>query len=278
MATTDYYDNLIKHTDIEIINMVNEKLNELSKAFSLKQNQDGTKKEVTPFDIFTQLNKFYFYRDGAKVLKEVSKEFDGKPTSKDLQKIYGDFKLPKYNKTFSDYLKKSIKVNEKEYNVLFEADPYVMINVEKVLGSYNQMKDGPTILAVCLNLEINDNYIDLVYEINDEIGTVSNTKLKGFEKGKEKEYKIDNDVLFVDKINYNNTIDLASVDGKIYYNISLEDVVSITTNIEKENININDSVTNINVNDLKNDDVDKIMTLSNTKEEQHKQQFKNIER
>lgn len=278
MATTDYYDNLIKHTDIGVIKTLDKKLNELAKAFSLKQNQDGTKKEISPFDVFTQLNKFYFYRDGAKVLKEKTKEIGTKQTPKELQKIYGDFKLPSYNKTFSDYLKKPIKVNETEYNALFEADPYVMTNVEKVLGSYNQMKDGSTILATCLNLEIDNNYIDLVYEINQEIGSVSNIKLKGLEKGTEKEYKIEQDVLFVDKINYDNTMDLSSIDGKKFYSIPIENIVSISKEIELNKINLKDSLTNINLNDLKNEDVDKIMILSNTKDEQQKQNQINIER
>lgn len=272
-----YYDNLMKFDNIEIIEKLKNKLEDLSKVFSQKLDINGSKEFVSEEDVFGRLSSFYFYRDGAKVLKEINREF-GKQQPKDLSKAYGDTRSDKYNKSFSDYLKKPIKVNEDEYNALFDSDPYVMKDVEKILGSYNSMKDGSTILVSCINLEIDEKYVDITYQINQEIGTVSGVKLEGVDsKGKEKTYKIDQDTLFVDKMNYNNTFDLSSLDGTIYYGIKIEDIINISHNIDKDKlINLNESITNINVNDLKNNDIDKIMVLENTIEEEKEQKNNEI--
>lgn len=272
-----YYDNLMKFDNIEIIEKLKNKLEDLSKVFSQKLDINGSKEFVSEEDVFGRLSSFYFYRDGAKVLKEINREF-GKQQPKDLSKVYGDTRSDKYNKSFSDYLKKPIKVNEDEYNALFDSDPYVMKDVEKILGSYNSMKDGSTILVSCINLEIDEKYVDITYQINQEIGTVSSIKLEGVDsKGKEKTYKIDQDTLFVDKMNYNNTFDLSSLDGTIYYGIKIEDIINISHNIDKDKlINLNESITNINVNDLKNNDIDKIMVLENTIEEEKEQKNNEI--
>lgn len=272
-----YYDNLMKFDNIEIIEKLKNKLEDLSKVFSQKLDINGSKEFVSEEDVFGRLSSFYFYRDGAKVLKEINREF-GKQQPKDLSKVYGDTRSDKYNKSFSDYLKKPIKVNEDEYNALFDSDPYVMKDVEKILGSYNSMKDGSTILVSCINLEIDEKYVDITYQINQEIGTVSGIKLEGVDsKGKEKTYKIDQDTLFVDKMNYNNTFDLSSLDGTIYYGIKIEDIINISHNIDKDKlINLNESITNINVNDLKNNDIDKIMVLENTIEEEKEQKNNEI--
>lgn len=272
-----YYDNLMKFDNIEIIEKLKNKLEDLSKVFSQKLDINGSKEFVSEEDVFGRLSSFYFYRDGAKVLKEINREF-GKQQPKDLSKVYGDTRSDKYNKSFSDYLKKPIKVNEDEYNALFDSDPYVMKDVEKILGSYNSMKDGSTILVSCINLEIDEKYVDITYQINQEIGTVSGVKLEGVDsKGKEKTYKIDQDTLFVDKMNYNNTFDLSSLDGTIYYGIKIEDIINISHNIDKDKlINLNESITNINVNDLKNNDIDKIMVLENTIEEEKEQKNNEI--
>lgn len=272
-----YYDNLMKFDNIEIIEKLKNKLEDLSKVFSQKLDINGSKEFVSEEDVFGRLSSFYFYRDGAKVLKEINREF-GKQQPKDLSKAYGDTRSDKYNKSFSDYLKKPIKVNEDEYNALFDSDPYVMKDVEKILGSYNSMKDGSTILVSCINLEIDEKYVDITYQINQEIGTVSGIKLEGVDsKGKEKTYKIDQDTLFVDKMNYNNTFDLSSLDGTIYYGIKIEDIINISHNIDKDKlINLNESITNINVNDLKNNDIDKIMVLENTIEEEKEQKNNEI--
>ncbi len=272
-----YYDNLMKFDNIEIIEKLKNKLEDLSKVFSQKLDINGSKEFVSEEDVFGRLSSFYFYRDGAKVLKEINREF-GKQQPKDLSKAYGDTRSDKYNKSFSDYLKKPIKVNEDEYNALFDSDPYVMKDVEKILGSYNSMKEGSTILVSCINLEIDEKYVDITYQINQEIGTVSGIKLEGVDsKGKEKTYKIDQDTLFVDKMNYNNTFDLSSLDGTIYYGIKIEDIINISHNIDKDKlINLNESITNINVNDLKNNDIDKIMVLENTIEEEKEQKNNEI--
>lgn len=291
----EYYDNLIKFDNLEIINKVKDKMEELSKMFSKKKDDKGDLIVLEASDIANTLSSYYFYRDGNKLLKELKseiknelkenskKELDTKELNKlidiEIKKRYIKENSRDYNKIFADFLKSRSKTfSEEQYEALFATDPYVMKDVEKVFGSYNNMIGKPTIIVSCVNLEIDNEYIDITYQINQEIGTLSGAKLDGFDaKGKEKTFKIDHDTLFIDKINYNNTMDLSSLDGSIMYGIKIEDILSISHNIDKEKLNnLKENITNINVYDLKNNNIDKTMILENTIEEEKQRINKEI--
>lgn len=283
----EYYDNLMKFGNIEIIDKVNNKMKELAEMFSLKKDTNGDRIILEPSDVANTLTNYYFYRDGNKLLKEVksdikqeiksnsTKELDTKAINtlveKEIKNRYKNTFSPEYNKMFGDFLKSNSKTfSEAQYEALYSLDPFIMKDVEKIFGTYNSMKSQPTILVSCVNLEIDNDYIDITYQINQEIGTLKDSKLIGVDaKGKDKTYKIEQDTLFVDKINYDNTMDLVSLDGNVLYGIKIEDILSISDNIDKDKlINLKDNITNISVNDFKNNNIDKIMILENTIEEE----------
>ena len=276
----EYYDNLMKFGNIEIIDKVNNKMKELAEMFSLKKDNNGDRIILEPSDVANTLTNYYFYRDGNKLLKEVKsdikqeiksnskKELDTKAINilveKEIKNRYKNQFSPEYNKMFGDFLKSNSKTfSEAQYEPLYSLDPFIMKDVEKVFGTYNSMKGQPTILVSCVNLEIDNDYIDIAYQINQEIGTLKDYKLIGIDaKGKDKTYKIEQDTLFVDKINYDNTMDLVSLDGNVLYGIKIEDVLSISNNIDKDKlINLKDNITHININDLKNNNIDKILSV-----------------
>lgn len=262
MASNIYlYDNLSNfENNIEIVKTVKNKLEELTKMFSLREDQNNNKLKVSPTDIEKVLSDYYLFRDGAKVLKEFKAE--------------GTLDPKTFNSSFSYYMKKKNKSEDKEtkaqYEALFNSDPYVMKDVEKVLGYYNVMKNEPTILISGLNLKIDDKYVDITYQLNQEVGTVSGIVLEGKDaKGKDKSFKIDQDTLFIDKINYNNTMDLISLDGTVYYNIDIVDVINISHNIDKDKIvDLSENITHLNVNDIKFNNLDKQMIIENTIQEE----------
>ena len=62
--TDKYFEDLFKFKDsIEILDDVYNKLNELSKSFSMKE-ENNEKIEVSLYEVYKRLSTFYFYRDG----------------------------------------------------------------------------------------------------------------------------------------------------------------------------------------------------------------------
>ena len=85
MSTDKYYEDLFKYKDnIEILGDVYNKLQSLSKSFSMKEDLNKNKILVNEYEVYKRLTSFYFYNDGYHVTKEILKE-NKLNTAKDIQ-------------------------------------------------------------------------------------------------------------------------------------------------------------------------------------------------
>lgn len=270
MSTDKYYEDLFKYKDnIEILSDVYNKLQSLSKSFSMKEDLDKNKILVNEYEVYKRLTSFYFYNDGYHVTKEILKE-NKLNTAKDIQTIFKNTNHPLYNNVLSNYLNSKVKPDTKEYDALFEAAPYEMTNVEKILGSYSIMRNNPEIIVSVINLDVNNEYIDVMLQLNQQISGFENAKLTSID-GKKYNTKED-DLLCIKNINKDNTINLASIDsfyvegkfiGKEYKNIPIKQVLEVLLDIELKDEDLKDNITNINIIDLKSNNIDKILILEN---------------
>lgn len=270
MSTDKYYEDLFKYKDnIEILGDVYNKLQSLSKSFSMKEDSNKNKILVDEYEVYKRLTSFYFYNDGYHVTKEILKE-NKLNTAKDIQTIFKNTNHPLYNNVLSSYLNSKVKPDTKEYDALFEAAPYEMTNVERILGSYSIMRNNPEIVVSVINLDVNNEYIDVMLQLNQQISGFENAKLNSID-GKKYNTKED-DLLCIKSINKDNTINLASIDsfyvegkfiGKEYKNIPIKQVLEVLLDIELKDEDLENNITNINIIDLKSNNIDKILILEN---------------
>lgn len=284
-----YFEDLFKFKDeIEIIGDVYNKLQELSKSFSMNEDQSGNKIGVSEYEVYKRLSTLYFYRDGYNVTKELLKDNNLK-SAKDIQTPFKDTSHPHYNRTLMNYLKTQVNPNVKEYSDLFSSDPVGMTKVEQLLGSYSTMKNTPEIVATVVNLDINDEYIDVLLQLNQQISGFDYENLIDI-NGDVYDTSEDN-VLCIQKINFeNNTIDLASIDsnyeeiasidkktgqeiksgefvGNIYKDIPIQNVLEVLLDLNLTDKDVEGNITHININDLKFSNPNPILVLENVIEE-----------
>lgn len=266
--TDKYFEDLFKFKDsIEILDDVYNKLNELSKSFSMKE-ENKQKIEVSLYEVYKRLSTFYFYRDGYMATKDILKE-NKLTTAKDIQNIFKNTKDPLYNHILASYLKSKIKPDTKEYESLFEVDPYQMNKIEKILGSYSIMRNSPEIVASVINLDIDNAYIDVLLQLNQQIDGFDQVELTSIDG---KKYNTSNDnLLCIKKIN-KDSIDLVSIDsvydgkkftGKEYNNVPIKQVLEVLLENELKDEDLNNNITHINILDLKTNNIEKILVLEN---------------
>ena len=79
-----------------------------------------------------------------------------------------------------------------------------MTNVERILGSYSIMRNNPEIVVSVINLDVNNEYIDVMLQLNQQISGFENAKLISIE-GKKYNTKED-DLLCIKSINKDNFV------------------------------------------------------------------------
>lgn len=56
-----------------------------------------------------------------------------------------------------------------------------MTNVERILGSYSIMRNNPEIVVSVINLDVNNEYIDVMLQLNQQISGFENAKLNSID-------------------------------------------------------------------------------------------------